>query len=310
VTEPRTAWTAAELVSAEFTEPKWAVPGLLAEGANLLCGPPKLGKSWMALNLACAISSGHAALAKIKVDAGDVLYLALEDTGRRLQHRLLMSLNGHGPSDRLLFETQCPPLDHGGTQYIEGWLQRHPSSRLVIVDVLTKIRPVDAVQANRYDADYKLMSTVKALADKYQTCILVVHHVRKNSASEDFLDMVSGTNGLAGAADGILVLTRARNEQTAKLQVTGRDIEEAEYAMSLDSEHGRWTMLDGPAIDHLLTGTRKRIHTLLRIKGPMSPAQVAEELDISRENAKQTMRRMVEDVQLAHGVEDGMYEAR
>jgi predicted ArsR family transcriptional regulator len=80
--------------------------------------------------------------------------------------------------------------------------------------------------------------------------------------------------------------------------------------MSLDSEHGRWTMLDGPAIDHLLTGTRKRIHTLLRIKGPMSPAQVAEELDISRENAKQTMRRMVEDVQLAHGVEDGMYEAR
>ncbi|MGW3245055.1 AAA family ATPase [Streptomyces sp. NPDC001070] len=43
--KPRTAWTADQLVAAEFPEPKWAVPGILSEGVNLLAGPPKVGKS-------------------------------------------------------------------------------------------------------------------------------------------------------------------------------------------------------------------------------------------------------------------------
>jgi RecA-family ATPase len=75
----RTRWTAAELQHVEFPEPRWAVPGLLAEGLNLLVGSPKIGKSWWALNVAVSVAQGGKALGRVDVPEGDVLYLALED---------------------------------------------------------------------------------------------------------------------------------------------------------------------------------------------------------------------------------------
>src|SRR4051812_16264722 len=74
---PRTAWTADQLMATEFPEPKWAVPGLLSEGVNLLAGPPKVGKSWMSLGLGLAVASGSRAFDSMPVDGGPVLYLAL-----------------------------------------------------------------------------------------------------------------------------------------------------------------------------------------------------------------------------------------
>jgi len=62
------------------------------------------------------------------------------------------------------------------------------------------------------------------------TTLLVNHHDRKASA-EDFVDSVSGTHGLAGAADTIVVLTRDRQQVLGKVQVTGRDVAEGEYAV-------------------------------------------------------------------------------
>lgn len=304
---PQTSWTAAELLEVEFGEPRWAVPGLLAEGANLLCGPPKLGKSWMALNIAVAVATGTAAMGRIRVDQGDVLYLALEDTGRRLQSRLRMSLNGHKPPSRLTLETQCPPLDQGGRQYIIGWLQRHPDTRLVIVDVLARVRPVDVPTSNgRYDLDYKTMTMLKDIADEHGVCVLIVHHTRKTDA-EDFLDRVSGTHGLAGSADAILVLERTRGEATAKLSITGRDVEEADYALKLDSSSGRWTMLEGPTEEHTVGDTRRLVLQTVRALGPCGPAEVTHELGASYETVKKTMQRMAKDGQLQVGPGDGQY---
>jgi hypothetical protein len=59
---------------------------------------------------------------------------------------------------------------------------------------------------------------------------VIAHHDRK-AESDDFVEKVSGSNGLAGAADTIVVLSRKRNEDTGLLQVTGRDVAEGEYAM-------------------------------------------------------------------------------
>jgi len=81
----RTSWTAAELRDLKFPEPRWAVPGIIPEGVTLLGGAPKIGKSWLALGLSLAIASGGKALGSVEVEPGAVLYLALEDTGRRLQ---------------------------------------------------------------------------------------------------------------------------------------------------------------------------------------------------------------------------------
>ncbi|MGI8701240.1 MAG: AAA family ATPase [Nocardioidaceae bacterium] len=100
-TRPRTSWTAAELMACEFPEPRWAVPGIIAEGVTLLAGAPKVGKSWLALGLGIAVATGGKALGALDVMEGDVLYLALEDPPRRLQDRLAKVLSGATATGRL-----------------------------------------------------------------------------------------------------------------------------------------------------------------------------------------------------------------
>lgn len=293
----RTSWTADELMAEDFPEPRWAIPGILAEGLNLLAGAPKLGKSWFALNLAVAVAAGGKALGRIDVEAGDVLYVALEDPARRMQDRLRKVLAGAPPSPRLTVALECPPIANGGSERIGAWLDARPAARLIVVDVFAKVRGNSNPKADRYTEDYLSASALKDLADSYGVALLLVHHTRKQ-ASDDWLDSVSGTQGLAGAADSVLVLTRARNTKQAVLKLTGRDVEEAEYALELDASLGLWTMLDGPAADLELTGERKRIVAAVRDTEGIGPKQIAEAAGLSHDVVKQLVRHMVKAGQL------------
>ena len=134
--------------------------------------------------------------------------------------------------ERLTVETYCESITEGGADRIEEWLGEHPDARLVVVDVLARVRAQVGDRTNRYDNDYAVMALLEDLADRWGVAFLVVHHTRKAS-SEDFLDSVSGTQGIAGAADAVLVLARSRGNAEAVLKVTGRDVEEAEYALNL-----------------------------------------------------------------------------
>lgn len=293
----RTSWNAVELLAAVFPPPRWAVEGIVAEGVTLLAGPPKVGKSWLALGVAVAVSEGGKALGKVDVEAGDVLYLALEDTARRLQSRLRKVLGRSAAPARLTVATECPALDKGGTERITTWLDGHPEARLVVIDVFARIRGRADRHASAYDGDYAPMAAIKAIADRYAVAILVLHHTRK-AAAEDFLDTVSGTQGIAGAADATLVLARSRGQADAVLSVTGRDIEEAEYALSFAADLGAWQLLDGPAQDYTLGDTRQLILRHLREHSGATPKQLAEGLEINYETAKKTCRRMADDGQL------------
>jgi AAA domain len=204
---PRTLWTAAELMATDFPEPRWAVPGLVTEGVNLLAGPPKVGKSWLTLGLSLAVASGEIALSALKVEQGPALYLALEDTPRRLKDRLGRMLAGDPAPEALTLATVCPPLPDGGDALIAAWLKRNPDARLVVIDVFARIRGATPPGASVYDADYAAVVRAKVLADHFGVPFLLVHHVRK-AGSTDFLETVSGSNGLAGAADTVLVLRR------------------------------------------------------------------------------------------------------
>lgn len=300
----RTSWTADELMRTTFPPTRWAVRGLVSEGVNLLVGAPKLGKSWFALCLAVAVAFGGRALGQIQVDQGDVLYLALEDTGRRLQSRLSAVLGDEPAPPRLHLATECAPLPDGGAVRIGNWLEEHPDARLVIVDVFAKVRGVSNGQEGRYEADYRAMSGLKMLADEFGVAFLVVHHTRKAEAT-DFIDAVSGTQGLAGAADAILVLGRSRGAAGAILKVTGRDIEEAEHALDFDAGTGTWKLLDGPASDYELGDTRRHIMNLMRDGEPRSPKAMALDLSLPHETVKKTAKRMADDGQLE--VDRGTY---
>jgi AAA domain len=291
----RHKWTADKLLAADFPEPRWAVPGLIPEGAALLVGAPKVGKSYLALGLGLAVAAGSRALGKIGVEPGQVLYLALEDGPRRLKGRLQMLLGEDQPPGALELWITCPKLDDGGKDRLDSWLEAHPDARLVVIDVLARMRKPASNGGSVYQADYEDMSHLKRLADKHGVAIVVVHHSRK-AAAEDFVDAVSGTNGLAGAADTVLVLRRARGQADAVLYVTGRDVEEKSYALQRGA--GAWELLDGTAADYTLGDTRAAILQYVRKHPRSMPKQIAVGLGCDHGLVRQTCKRMLDAGQL------------
>lgn len=293
----RTSWTADELMAMTFPEVRWAVPGIIAEGLTLLAGPPKVGKSWLSLGTAVAVAGGGKALGGIDVEAGPVLYLALEDTPRRLQSRMRKILGGQAAPRDLTLATSCPTLPQGGEEAIARWLERNPNARMVVIDVFAKVRGTTPPGLSAYDADYAAMSRAKRLADTYGVAVVLVHHVRK-MGSDDFLEQVSGTNGLAGAADATLVLKRARGTADGVLHVTGRDVEEAEYAMAFQPAAGVWHLLDGPPDEHALGDTRAAILRHVRANPNSTPKAIADAVGLAHDNVRKTCARMATDGQL------------
>jgi hypothetical protein len=259
--------------------------------------PPKIGKSWLTLGLAEAIASGGTALGSIQVERGPVLYLALEDTARRLQARLGKLLAGRPAPDTLTLATTSPPFGQGGDELITGWLDRHPSARLVVIDVFAKMRGPAPPGVSAYEADYAAIGRVKRIADHYGVAAVLVHHVRK-TASDDFLAEVSGTNGLAGAADAVLVLKRPRGTADGLLHITGRDVDEAGHALAFQPAAGAWQLLDGPALDHTLGDTRAAVLRFLRERPRARPKDISTALELDDALVRQTCSRMAEAGQL------------
>ena len=235
------------LDSAEFPPLAWVVPQLLPEGMTLLVGGPKIGKSWLALDVALAVASGGRALGRISVgEPRPVLLLALEDGHRRLQSRARHLLFGQPIPETLHYLTKIEPNMVIPT--ITAWLDTLPldARPLVILDTVGKVLPPTAPGESSYMRDYRVSGRLQALSgDRPGMALLALHHDRK-AASDDFVDAVSGTHGLAGAADTILVIARRRNEPQGLLKITGRDVEEREVAVRHDQ--GRWE-LDGATLD-------------------------------------------------------------
>jgi hypothetical protein len=296
VTHQRVVWTAKELLEMDIPEPVWAVRNLIPAGVALLAGAPKTGKSWLALGVAVAVATGGKALGKVNVDQGDVLFLALEDTPRRLQSRLRTMLGDAPGPEALTLVIECPPLGQGGEERIAAWLDQHPDARLVVVDVFARLRPTQTSSAV-YQADYDSVAKFKAIADQHQVAMVLVHHTRKLEA-DDFVDAVSGTAGLGGAADAVLVLRRVRGKLDAVLHATGRDIQEDTYPLEFDADIGTWKLLEGPVDQYTLADTRLKILDHIKANQGATPKQIAQALHLDHELAKKTARRMVEDRQL------------
>src|SRR5450759_1390743 len=195
--------TAAELMEKIFPEPRWAIPGILPEGLNLLAGKPKKGKSIFALNIGLSIALGGLALGKIPVEQGAVMYLALEDTERRLQKRIKQMMPySEAPAALHLF-TKWPRMDAGGLELLEAKISEIPNIRLIIIDTLQKFRNPTKGNANLYVEDYETVTKLKDVADRMGVCLLLIHHLRK-AESNDIFDTLSGSLGLTGGTDGNL----------------------------------------------------------------------------------------------------------
>lgn len=289
--KPRFSAVDAEtLLSMQFAPVKYVIPGFVAEGLTILGGRPKLGKSWLALGFGVGVATGGQCLG-VDCQQGDALYLALEDNQRRLQDRLRIVLPKFRRPDmsRLSLQTEAPKVGAGLVEMLDKWRKSVDDPRLIIIDTLAIVRPPKKGNQDSYAADYEALSPLQRFASEHRLAVVVVTHVRKMEAA-DPLEMISGTNGLTGAADSIMVLDR--NADGCKLYGRGRDIEEVEKALKFDG--GVWTAL-GNIGDVKRSDQRKQImDALASTVTPMKPAEVAIATGMSVANVTYLLRKMVE----------------
>jgi hypothetical protein len=223
-----------------FPPLEYAVPGIIPEGFGVLAAPPKTGKSWLVCGIGLACAAGGTALDKIVVPQRPVFYLALEDGKRRLQTRCRRIMCDQRLPAAINFIT-CADNSTIAFGMICEFLQRHHRDKpLVILDTLGRAKPTRPPGADPYQFDYNVGVRLKAAVDQVPgATLLAVHHTRK-AESTDFLDAVSGTQGITGSADFVLVLMRKRHSYEAFLNVTGRDVYEAEYALTVTD--GMWKL--------------------------------------------------------------------
>jgi len=231
--------TAKDLYGMKLLSPRFVVDGLLPRGLQVFAGPPKIGKSWLLMQLALAVASGKA-LWGMETEQGTVLSLCLEDNYARLQQRV--SELTDEPPDSLHLATISQSLSDGLCEQLEDFLREHDDTNLVIIDTLQKVRG-NSSDGNFYASDYQDISKLKRIADEYEIALVLVHHLRKREA-EDPHDMISGTTGLIGAADGSYVLRRVhRGDREVQLYIRGRDMEEKEFSLVRDEDLGEWTLV-------------------------------------------------------------------
>ncbi len=258
-----------ELQKETLPETRWAIEPILPEGVTILGGKPKLGKSWLALSIQMAISSGGVALGQYPVERGQVLYVSLEDNKKRLQKRSNIVLQNAQASPDFYYTTVCNRINEGGLEQIEGWIQDHPRARMICIDTWARFKPRMHGGRNnqQYDEDYEALTPLQELASKYSVSILLVDHMRKME-SEDPIDMISGSVGKSGAVDGFLLLYRTRGETDARLYVTGRDIEmehEKEYQLEYVEQCASW-VIKGESDDTTIAGTPQQQEILDELK--------------------------------------------
>lgn len=228
--------TAAELIRKDFDPLLELIQGMLAPGLYILAGASKIGKSWLVLQIAHHISMGLP-LWNRKTVKSNVLYLSLEDTERRIQARLLRICDGE--TGKITFATEAEILGNGFEQQITNYMKTHPETKLIIVDTLIKVRDV-GWSSSAYADDYAFMTVFKHLAERYDIAILLVHHTRKQEA-QDIMEMISGTNGIMGCADGAMVLERPKRLlPEASLNMTSRDFEDAKILLRQNKETMCW----------------------------------------------------------------------
>jgi predicted transcriptional regulator len=284
---------ASDLEKMEFEELRWIVPGILPEGLSLLVGKPKVFKSWMSLDIAAAVASGGEALGSC-CEQGPVVYLALEDSARRLMRRMRTTLpGGKWPKD-LHFFTRWAQMDATGE--LPGLAEKIEKlkPRFIVIDTLAKIRNPGLQKGNsqQYSDDYRALAPLQELAADTKTSILIIHHKRK-AGSDDVVDTASGSTGLTGAADGMLFLDKPRNSFEGRLEIVGRDmLEDLDLAMTLDPQTCKWKIV-GLAEEVMRSREQQMIYDYLKeCKEELTPREIASELRLRVDSTRRSLRAL------------------
>lgn len=275
----------------------YVVEDILPAGATLLTGKSKDGKSLMAYNLAVAVASGGVALGQYAVAQGSVWYLALEDGERRAQARIQAQIDNDPRGeeglewlDVQLWEARR--LTQGLEDEMIQWILETERPRLIILDILEKVRPPRKPHGNLYEEDYQATASVTRLAQEHNVAVLIVHHSNKSNPL-DFRDSASGSMSLLGGVDNYWSLSRTALHSDATLRITGRDIER-EQELAMEFKDGFWSVLGNAAEVHQSRERKAIVEVLQASSRPMTPAHIAKELQKNVSTINRLLRMMID----------------
>lgn len=233
--------TAKSLQDKDLPPITFYVDSLIPQGLTLICSLPKIGKSWMALDLCLSISRGIPFLGFKTLKTG-CLYLALEDSEHRLKSRLNKVLDGETAPDNFIYATRCDDIENGLINEIKSIIKKEPYIKVIVIDTLQKVRS-DYNGKNNYANDYKEVGTIKDFADENGLAVILIHHLKKGN-DNDIFGKVSGTNGITGTADTTIVLDKQnRYDKETILSITGRDVDQNQYILNFNKESCKWQII-------------------------------------------------------------------
>lgn len=286
------------LMSLPLTPLNFVVDTLLSQGLHILAGSPKVGKSWLALWLSVMVAKGESVWG-MSVKQGTTLYLCLEDSTLRIQNRLF-EITEDAPAN-VHFTTQSDILGKGLEEQLRTFLSEHPDTVLVIIDTLQMIRGTN--YDNTYANDYRDLSALKRIADAHGIAILLIHHLRKETA-DDVFNRISGTTAISGAVDSSFTLVEERRGSgRAKLSCIGRDIEYRELTLERNGENV-WELVSDSRTQPELLGDRivYLLSELMRDRTEFigTPTELSERIDpvgVERISPKKVSRQILQNLE-------------
>jgi hypothetical protein len=293
-------YTTGQLRQMELVPLHENVPGLLCEGMHILAGRPKAGKSQIVLQIAAALATGQLALGHFVPNPSYVIYYALEDGARRIQRRLQgLVRDGHlWPEDIAVYHPPLPTAWAKRLERIEEQLKGFDQDEPVVffIDTWARFRPIKK-GGDAYQDDYGPMSELASIAqDRPKTTIVATHHTKKQDDVKEITALVSGTYGLTGAVDGVMVLDRQTGKQEGVFALNVRDGGDCAYTFLMDKETGIWRYVGKG--DLRATGDELAVlAAITSLGGAASPTAVAQNLGVSCEgddNDYRALRRRME----------------
>lgn len=287
-----------DLMEYEMPPQRWAIDGLVPTGLTILAGRPKFGKSWFAFDMCLAVATGGKVLER-PAQQGTALYLALEDTRRRLQERARILLGAEPAPSGLRVRTEWKRLldQEGGLRDLECFLDQYPDTRLIVIDVIKKVAPPHTTNRNQYDYDYALVASLKRLADAHNVAIVIVTHLTKYTDDDDPFVEISGSTGTTGAMDTGIIMRKHKQGKYKELCIRGRDVSEDRFRITFDEQTCRWqrdTTSNDPFAHLGLTNDQHAVADLLWLNtDTVQPKEVAEMLRCSVNAANKHLLHLI-----------------
>lgn len=232
-----------ELIDSDLPPIEFTVEEILSHGVCVLSASPKMYKSFLCMQLGLCVSLGKPFLG-YRTHKSGVLYIDLENDKRITKQRLETQLQGEKPPQDFFIVNDIPTMENGFSYSLSNFLMEHTNVHLVMIDIFQRIKYAKKSNQNDYDTDYKSITELKELAERFDLCIIIVTHNRKMVDDTDFFMNIMGSQANMGATDqAIIIHKEKRSDENATISITGRTVRSNDIKAEFDKKECVWKSL-------------------------------------------------------------------